>query len=156
MDLSPLVAPKGPIGGGPNFRPFGKQSLTSKCPSHRSPFPENRTFTCMSCTCSCCCGACCYPDGTCAETLESECVLPVGTFQGRGTTCDPNPCIICSGQCEYEVVQDSPPPSGTGNLLWVQNIPCADTVNCDCEQPSSSPTSLGDLEYTDCDPITPP
>lgn len=110
----------------------------------------------MSCTCTCCCGACCEPGGNCTITLAIDCLGPVLEWQGNGTTCDPNPCVICSGQCEYEVVQEAPPPFGSGNLAWVQNTPCNDTLNCDCEFPSSTPSSLGDLTYTDCEAISPP
>jgi len=47
----------------------------------------------------CCCdgqlGACCYPYGSCIPDMtEEECQKNGGTWQGPGTTCEPNPCPI--------------------------------------------------------------
>jgi hypothetical protein len=41
-------------------------------------------------------GACCLPDGDCVRRTETECNDAEGTFQGSGTTCDDDPCGICS------------------------------------------------------------
>lgn len=41
-----------------------------------------------------CEGACCASDGTCSITTESDCI---GTYQGNGTLCDPNPCCDATG-----------------------------------------------------------
>jgi len=109
----------------------------------------------MACTCTCCCGACCYPDGTCAVTLESECVLPVGTFQDKGTTCDPNPCespVICAGeQCYYY----SDEPSGGGTPYWIKNLDCV-SEDCECESPAEEPTGVGEFTFIDCYQVSPP
>ncbi len=40
-------------------------------------------------------GACC--DGGCSENTEGDCIANGGTWQGAGTTCDPNPCT--TGPC---------------------------------------------------------
>lgn len=84
--------PKSQSVGGRTSDRSANRACNSKCPPHPFSFPESRTFTCMTCTCACCCGACCYPDGTCVVTLESECTGVGPVFQGKGTTCSPNPC----------------------------------------------------------------
>lgn len=63
----------------------------------------------MTCTCTCCCGACCYPDGNCLVLTEAECLESTGEWQGKGTTCTPNPCV-CSGPCGGD--EDPPCPEG--------------------------------------------
>ncbi len=40
--------------------------------------------------------ACCQPDGTCMMATEANCPAP-GVWQGWGTDCDPNPCLV--GAC---------------------------------------------------------
>jgi hypothetical protein len=37
-------------------------------------------------------GACCFGDGTCEFISQDACAATHGTYQGDGTTCDPNPC----------------------------------------------------------------
>ena len=37
-------------------------------------------------------GACCYPDGSCLEQTEADCIGAGGDYQGDGAGCDPNPC----------------------------------------------------------------
>lgn len=37
-------------------------------------------------------GACCFVDGSCLVLGRSACGDQHGTYQGDGTTCDPNPC----------------------------------------------------------------
>jgi len=37
-------------------------------------------------------GACCFSDGSCVVLGQQECTDQHGTYQGDGTTCDPNPC----------------------------------------------------------------
>jgi len=37
-------------------------------------------------------GACCFADGHCALASADSCQAAGGTYQGGGTTCDPNPC----------------------------------------------------------------
>jgi len=41
---------------------------------------------------SCALGACCYPDGTCQEMTEGDCIALGNVFKGFGVPCDPNPC----------------------------------------------------------------
>lgn len=38
-------------------------------------------------------GACCFEDGTCRVLDWSVCIQEGGTFQGVGTTCEPDPCM---------------------------------------------------------------
>jgi cysteine-rich repeat protein len=42
-------------------------------------------------------GACCN-DATCSLTAPAACTLP-GSYQGDGTTCTPNPCVVLTGAC---------------------------------------------------------
>ena len=42
-------------------------------------------------------GACCN-GATCALTAPAACVPP-GVYQGNGTTCTPNPCVVLTGAC---------------------------------------------------------
>ena len=46
-------------------------------------------------------GACCFPDerATCQVTTETACTTVGGTFEGAGTTCDPDPCVGPTGAC---------------------------------------------------------
>lgn len=37
-------------------------------------------------------GACCAAEGSCTEETEEDCAGAGGTYQGDGTTCDPNTC----------------------------------------------------------------
>lgn len=73
-------------------------------------------------------GACCYNDGTCAIKTEPKCT---GTYQGNGTTCDPNTCpqpstawACCNfdGTCtmEFEVNCDGG---------WIEGVDCS-VVTC--------------------------
>jgi|GEM_PF-5771612 len=47
-------------------------------------------------------GACCYPDESCAETTETECLDAGGIWQGSGIECDPNLCLI--DPCDEDVL----------------------------------------------------
>ena len=44
-------------------------------------------------------GACCMPTGECLQHVEAQCLAEGGTFQGIGTSCDPNPCPQPTGAC---------------------------------------------------------
>ncbi|HUU84097.1 MAG TPA: hypothetical protein VM243_11395 [Phycisphaerae bacterium] len=45
-------------------------------------------------------GACCFSDGSCDLRVDlASCTSAGGTFQGAGTTCEPNPCPIPPGGC---------------------------------------------------------
>lgn len=51
---------------------------------------------CSTVDCPTAMGACCADDGSCSITIETECV---GTYQGDGTVCDPNPCSLKGACC---------------------------------------------------------
>lgn len=89
----------------------------------------------MSCTCACCCGACCDNEGNCTVTLESECLGPVLEFQGKGTTCDPNPCgCVTNDDCcttGYTFTQ-----SGTVYGPYDTAAECASASAATCTFPS--------------------
>ncbi len=77
-------------------------------------------------------GACCASDGTCSVTIESACT---GTYQGDGTTCDPNPCD---------------PPAATGACCAADGS-CSVTTEADC-----AGTYQGDDTNCDPNPCDPP
>ena len=39
------------------------------------------------------------PAGECLQYVEAQCLAEGGTFQGKGTGCDPNPCPQPQGAC---------------------------------------------------------
>ncbi len=70
-------------------------AISSTCPGEDqgvSNLPVNFTNTVL--------GACCFDDGSCSVTTQIACTSAMGTYQGDGTDCDPNPCPspdCCSG-----------------------------------------------------------
>lgn len=44
-------------------------------------------------------GACCFSDGTCSLDDEADCIASGGSFEGIGTSCEPNPCPGPTGAC---------------------------------------------------------
>ena len=44
-------------------------------------------------------GGCCLPDNSCAVVTSASCASQGGVYQGDGTTCSPNPCIVATGSC---------------------------------------------------------
>ncbi len=44
-------------------------------------------------------GACCFTDGSCTITAATTCAAQGGTYQGDGTSCNPNPCPQPTGAC---------------------------------------------------------
>jgi len=76
-------------------------------------------------------GACCN-GSTCTLTAPAACVPP-GIYQGNGTTCSPNPCVILTGACCAnngtctEVTQSSC--SGSGGSYRGDSTTCA-TTDC--------------------------
>jgi hypothetical protein len=46
-----------------------------------------------------CRGACCFPDGSCAEVLGSECAAGGGEFLGVGLACDDVVCVVDPDHC---------------------------------------------------------
>ncbi len=78
--------------------------------------------------CPCCCGACCTGDD-CVVNTKAECDALGGTWEGGGTTCDPDPCL---GACCDTVPPYGDPPGTctqtyeddcTG-VQWTQGVPC--------------------------------
>lgn len=43
-------------------------------------------------------GACCQA-GVCSVLTSAACTTAGGTYQGNGTSCSPNPCVVSSGAC---------------------------------------------------------
>jgi spore coat protein A len=44
-------------------------------------------------------GACCENDGSCYVTSMATCNTAGDIYQGDGTTCSPNPCVVITGAC---------------------------------------------------------
>jgi len=61
-------------------------------------------------------GACCATDGSCSVLTTTECQNQSGTFQGDGTTCQPNPCPEPTGACCFQA---------TGGCLLLSASNCA-------------------------------
>jgi len=103
----------------------------------------------MTCTCPCCCGACC-DGGSCVDSLSGPCE---GVFQGKGTSCDPNPCagICCTitGTANTEGVEGFCEETDQATCLanngtWYSGKTCENAIcSCDCADPGFSATCAG-------------
>ncbi len=89
-------------------------------------------------------GACCV-DGVCSVTTEPDCE---GEWQGAGTVCDPNPCVVCTN-CDFLF-----PPLGPSEDI------CYRVENCDgfaepvpCESVWYTKTEYCVGEAVDCSEI---
>ncbi len=84
-------------------------------------------------------GACCFDDGSCSVTTQIACTSAMGTYQGDGTDCDPNPCpqptgACCHGtDCDIETEEDCTGSGGTyqGDDTTCDPNPCETTPPCD-------------------------
>jgi hypothetical protein len=142
------VPPSGVIVSGPikTSSPSSVACFNAVCPDPPPPPPVPEC--CSDADCGCCrqCvdGYCvdCPPGTTC---IECECV-PVD----QAYYCCQEP--ECSGECEWEVAQEAPPPFGNGAKFWLQNTYCDDPVSCNCPTPTDSPEDLavGDTTHTYC------
>jgi hypothetical protein len=54
-------------------------------------------------------GACCLIDGSCGIQTASACNQANGTYQGDGSTCDPNPCPPAGACCGAAIVYGAQP-----------------------------------------------
>jgi len=84
-------------------------------------------------------GACCYADGSCALTAPAECT---GTWQGAGTTCDPNPCV-CGDFCSLTSLPDG---LVNDNDYWYIH----DGLGYCAPHPSYVCHALADLDHDGC------
>jgi hypothetical protein len=74
-------------------------------------------------------GSCCYPDGSCQDTLEQQCLSTDGVWNGPGTRCDTTTCpVIPIGACCTPIgcvggltLSQCLAGGGTG---WFQGQPC--------------------------------
>lgn len=63
--------------------------------------------------CPCPRGACCYPDSSCVELRENECIDSGGSYRGDGVLCASNPCPpppmidCCKGDTNGDAVVDA-------------------------------------------------
>ncbi|MFH1747846.1 MAG: sialidase family protein [Planctomycetota bacterium] len=67
-------------------------------------------------------GACCYPDESCTETTETDCIEAGGSWQGSGVECDPDLCLI--DPCDEDVLA----PTATLDLGDFHCVPYADST----------------------------
>ncbi len=84
-------------------------------------------------------GACCFDNGSCSVTTQIACTSAMGTYQGDGTDCDPNPCpqpttgACCVGSdCTIETEADCTGMGGTyqGDDTTCDPNPCATGACC--------------------------
>ncbi|NNE08813.1 MAG: multicopper oxidase domain-containing protein, partial [Gemmatimonadetes bacterium] len=47
-------------------------------------------------------GACCFPGDSCAVVTAVDCAAGSGVYQGDGTTCSPDPCVVPIGACCFD------------------------------------------------------
>ena len=47
-------------------------------------------------------GACCFDTGDCQSLTAADCASQNGAYQGDGTTCFPNPCVVPTGACCFD------------------------------------------------------
>ena len=121
-DLSGLSAPTqnwlfglncGPLGCPPNggWSTFGGLNVLCR-PS--GDWVARATWSSTSCTPGV--GACCLSDGTCLDsTLQSDCTVLGGTFQGDSSTCATVTCVEEPGPCCFEA---------TGNCIQLPASQC--------------------------------
>lgn len=117
-------------------------------------------------------GACCLPDGSCANTTQSNCESLGGIYQGDGTVCSPDlcpaptegACCLANGVCvvetEAQCISDGGVFQGVGTDCTPNPCPgaptgaCCHGETCDIETQSDCEGSggfyLGD--ETTCDP----
>lgn len=71
---------------------------------------EGGGITTFTLTCSAGSGACCMPDGSCFEDTNANCAAAGGTYEGDGTTCDPNPCPqpVPGDSCALPIILTAP------------------------------------------------
>ena len=96
----------------------------------------------------CVAGACCAPEGTCSEVFVFECDAQGGTFEGPGTSCDPNPCPQPTGACcfgTFCVADQTEDQCGGAGGDWAGAFTTCTPVNpClapDCHIVASTPVS---------------
>jgi len=117
------------------------------CPEPPAPPPVPECCYDSDCPCchSCVNGQCVYQCPSGYTCVNCECVPPPTEYyccQESG----------CSGECEWEVSQEAPPPFGNGAKFWLQNTYCEDPVACYCPTPTESTEelSVGDTTQTYC------
>ena len=99
------------------------QALNTACsPTGSSPWSSCCTFQVGSSPPIT--GACCFVDGSCQVLTQSDCTGVGGTYQGDGTSCDPNPCPQpptepCAGVSEVEIPGNFEGWTPTGVTVWV-------------------------------------
>lgn len=76
-------------------------------------------------------GACCFPDGTCQELLEDECMGAGGAWYGPGIPCDPNPCVTHLEACCFPDGHCEPMIYGTGQCAMEGGIGQGIDTYCD-------------------------
>ncbi|MBN8645506.1 MAG: multicopper oxidase domain-containing protein [Planctomycetes bacterium] len=67
--------------------------------SRTHPTSANRPVLTVTYTAPATSGACCFSDGTCLVTTSATCSSMIGSYQGNGTDCSPNPCPQPTGAC---------------------------------------------------------
>jgi|GEM_PF-1190125 len=74
---------------------FGYPNWTSAIDALGVSFDASQQFVCSSIPT----GACCFTYGYCSVCTQDKCEYHGGSYQGDGTTCNPNPCPQPTGAC---------------------------------------------------------
>lgn len=78
-------------------------------------------------------GACCYPDGTCADLSEGDCLAAGGVFEGIGTDCASTFCPVVPSNDDCE---DAIGPLAVPSLTLGSTIASTDDPNAiECDTP---------------------
>jgi hypothetical protein len=108
-------------------------------------------------------GACCLPNQTCGEMLSINCAAASGSYQGDGTSCDPDPCgppaLIVSAGPDKEInsggstVLEATVSGGTPPY-FIEWSPAEGLDNPGALQPTASPTATTTYTLTVTDAMS--
>jgi hypothetical protein len=76
-------------------------------------------------------GACCLPDGSCEVVTARTCFFADGTWMGRDSVCDPDPCVwgpccLPDGTCEILTPKECEAQGGDYQGNFSDCVPCPD------------------------------
>lgn len=70
--------------------------------SRENPVPAQRPMLQVDYTPAEVVGACCLPGDVCSVLTQTECANQGGSYQGDGTSCSPDPCVVPTGACCFD------------------------------------------------------
>lgn len=100
-------------------------------------------------------GACCFDDGSCSVTTQIACTAAMGTYQGDGTDCDPNPCgeheCSFSDSCVPDTYVRATATRSTPDEAWSE-LPAPDPIE-DCGVGAVRAIARSSMKYLDALPL---